>query len=315
MQEGVVVKSTGSWYAVKIQEEVVLCRIIGKFRLGKHKLTNPVAVGDQVMVEMEDNEEGTGIIRKILSRDNYVLRQSPRRKHFMHLMAANIDQGALMVTLREPELKPGFIDRYLLMTEPQNIPVLIVFNKIDIYTPENFQRLDEFEQIYQKIGYDTIRVSARTGFQLDDLKKKLNNKRTLVSGQSGVGKSSLLNALDPELTISEGPLSDHSGKGQHTTTFAEMYYMSEGAEIIDTPGIKTLSFNNLEVQDVAHNFREFFEYSSECRFRNCTHRNEPGCVVKEAVIAGAISEVRYQNYLAILSEIEDQNYWERHTDF
>lgn len=315
MQEGVVVKSTGSWYAVKIQEEIVLCRIIGKFRLGKHKLTNPVAVGDQVMVEMEDNEEGTGIIRKILSRDNYVLRQSPRRKHFMHLMAANIDQGALMVTLREPELKPGFIDRYLLMTEPQNIPVLIVFNKIDIYTPENFQRLDEFEQIYQKIGYDTIRVSARTGVQLDELKKKLNNKRTLVSGQSGVGKSSLLNALDPELTISEGALSDHSGKGQHTTTFAEMYYMSEGTEIIDTPGIKTLSFNNLEVQDVAHNFREFFEYSSECRFRNCTHRNEPGCVVKEAVIAGDISEVRYQNYLAILSEIEDQNYWERHTDF
>lgn len=315
MQEGVVVKSTGSWYVVKIEEDVVLCRIVGKFRLGKHKLTNPVAVGDQVMVEMEDNEEGTGIIRKILSRENYVLRQSPRRKHFMHLMAANIDQGVLMVTLREPELKPGFIDRYLLMTEPQNIPVLIVFNKIDIYRPKDIQRLDDFEQIYRKIGYDTIRVSARTGVHLDDLKRKLNNKRSLVSGQSGVGKSSLLNALDPELDIPEGALSDQSGKGQHTTTFAEMYYMSEGAEIIDTPGIKTLSFNNLEVQDVAHNFREFFEYSSECRFRNCTHRNEPGCVVKEAVLAGEISDVRYQNYLLILSEIEDQNYWERHKDF
>lgn len=315
MQEGIVVKSTGSWYAVKIQEEVVLCRIIGKFRLGKHKLTNPVAVGDRVMVEKEDNEEGTGIIRKILPRENYVLRQSPRRKHYMHLMAANIDQSALMITLREPVLKPGFIDRYLLMTEPHNIPVIIVFNKIDIYTPEDNSRLDDFEKIYQKIGYDTIRVSARTGKHVGELRTMLKDKSTLVSGQSGVGKSSLLNALDPELHILEGVLSDHSGKGQHTTTFAEMYSMPDNTQIIDTPGMKTLGFNNLEVQDVAHNFREFFEYSTDCRFRNCTHRNEPGCAVKSAVSAGDISEVRYQNYLAILSEIEDQNYWERHTDF
>ncbi|MBY5957805.1 ribosome small subunit-dependent GTPase A [Membranicola marinus] len=314
MQEGVVVKSTGSWYAVHIKGEVVLCRIGGKFRLGKLKLTNPVAVGDQVMVEMENNEEGTGVIRKILNRDNYVLRQSPRRKHYMHLMAANIDQAALMVTLRDPAIKPGFIDRYLLMTEPHNIPVLIVFNKIDIYTDEDFQKLSEFEEIYQRIGYDTLRVSARTGIHIDELRGKLEGQRTLVSGQSGVGKSSLLNTLDPNLQILEGKLSEYSGKGQHTTTFAEMYTLSDQTEIIDTPGIKTLSFNNLEVQDVAHNFREFFEYSKECRFGDCTHRNEPGCAVKDAVRAGAISEVRYLNYIAILSEIEDQNYWERHTD-
>ncbi len=315
MQEGIVVKSTGSWYSVKIGDEVILCRIIGKFRLGKHKLTNPVAVGDRVLVEMEDQEEKTGIIRKILDRENYVLRQSPRRKHYMHLMAANIDQALLIITLRAPSLKPGFIDRYLLMTEPQNIPVIIAFNKIDIYSDKDRQRMDSFEGIYRAIGYDTIRISARTGEYIDDLRGLLKDKRTLVSGQSGVGKSSVLNAMDPALAIPEGALSDRSGKGQHTTTFAEMHSLLGNSEIIDTPGIKTLSFNNLEVQDVAHNFREFFKFSSECRFHNCTHRNEPGCAVKEAVLDDGISEVRYQNYLAILNEIEDQNYWERHKDF
>lgn len=315
MQEGIVVKSTGSWYEVKVGNDVISCRIIGKFRLGKHKLTNPVAVGDRVLVEMEEQEEETAIIRKILDRDNYVLRQSPRRKHFMHLMAANIDQALLITTLRDPSLKPGFIDRYLLMTEPQNIPVIIAFNKIDIYSDKDLQRMDNFESIYRAIGYDTIRISARTGEYIEDLRELLKGKRTLVSGQSGVGKSSVLNALDPALDIPEGALSDHSGKGQHTTTFAEMHSLLGNSEIIDTPGIKTLSFNNLEVQDVAHNFREFFRFSSECRFHNCTHRNEPGCAVKQAVLDNAISEVRYQNYLAILNEIEDQNYWERHTDF
>lgn len=315
IQEGVVVKSTGSWYDVRIGDAVISCRIIGKFRLEKHKLTNPVAVGDRVMVEMEDQEEETGIIRQILERKNYVLRQSPRRKHYMHLMAANIDQALLIITLRDPTLKPGFIDRYLLMTEPQDIPVIIAFNKIDIYTDLDVEKMNSFESIYRAIGYDTIRISARTGENIDSLRNLLTDKRTLVSGQSGVGKSSVLNALDPALEIPEGVLSDYSGKGQHTTTFAEMHYLAGNSEIIDTPGIKTLSFNNLEVQDVAHNFREFFEFSSDCRFSNCTHRNEPGCAVKQAVEQNRISEVRYQNYLAILNEIEEQNYWERHRDF
>lgn len=310
-----VVKSTGSWYIVLLNGELISCRIIGKFRLGKHKLTNPVAVGDRVMVELEDHEEKTGIIREIKERDNYVLRQSPRKKHFMHLMAANIDQSLLIITLRDPGIKPGFIDRYLLMTEPHDIPVVIAFNKTDIYSPEDVERMERFESIYRQIGYDSIQMSARTGDNIEQLKKKLNGKRTLVSGQSGVGKSTVLNALDPELDIPEGSLSEYSGKGQHTTTFAEMHILEDGTEIIDTPGIKTLSFNNLEVQDVAHNFREFFEYSSACRFNDCTHRNEPGCAVKRAVENEEISRVRYHNYLAILSEIEDQNYWERHSDF
>ncbi len=315
MLEGIVVKSTGSWYSVRIGEETIPCRIIGKFRLGKHKLTNPVAVGDRVLVEKEEQEENTGTIRKILERSNYVLRQSPRQKHNMHLMAANIDQALLLVTLREPELKPGFIDRYLLMTETHDIPMIIAFNKIDIYTDEDMNRLEHFESIYTQIGYQTMRISALTGDGISNLRDSLEGKRTLVSGQSGVGKSSVLNALDPLLQLMEGSLSDYSGKGQHTTTFAEMYFLKEDIEIIDTPGIKTLSFNNMEVQDVAHNFREFFEYSSQCRFYNCTHQNEPHCAVKKAVVEGVISEVRYQNYLAIIGEIEDQNYWERHKDY
>lgn len=315
MQEGVVVKSTGSWYMVRVDETTYPCRIIGKFRLGTHKLTNPVAVGDRVMIEMEDQEEETGVIRKILDRENYVLRQSPRRKHNMHLMAANIDQALLLVTLREPELKPGFIDRYLLMTETHDIPSIIAFNKIDIYTEEDHKRLDDLKSLYHAIGYGAMGISALTGENISQLRDKLAGKRTLVSGQSGVGKSSVLNALDPALQLTEGTLSEYSGKGQHTTTFAEMYFLKGDIQIIDTPGIKTLSFNNMEVQDVAHNFREFFEYSAQCRFYNCTHQNEPGCAVKQAVAEGEISPVRYQNYLAIIAEIEDQNYWERHRDY
>lgn len=315
MEEGVVVKSTGSWYSVKTDVGIVPCRIVGKFRLKGLKLTNPVAVGDNVLVEMEDQEEEAGVIRKIQKRKNYVLRQSPRRKHYMHIMAANIDQALLIVTLREPELKQGFIDRYLLMTEPHDIPVIIAFNKIDIYTPEDVERLELYEDIYRKIGYDSLRISALSGENIDLLKSKLKNSRTLVSGQSGVGKSSILNAIDPNLEIQEGELSEYSGKGQHTTTFAEMYFLNDNIQIIDTPGIKTLSFNNLEVQDVAHNFREFFEYSNNCRFNNCNHRNEPGCAVKTGIESGDIHPVRYQNYLAILDEIEDQNYWERHKDY
>lgn len=315
MQEGIVVKSTGSWYIVKIGEEHLACRIIGRFRLDGHRLTNPVAVGDRVKVDIEDQEERTGVIREILPRTNYVLRQSPRRKHFMHLMASNIDQALLIVTLREPMLKSGFIDRYLLMTEPYDIPVIILFNKMDVYREEDFVRLKDLEDIYQKIGYTTLAGSAMTGENMDRLRSLLDGRRTLVSGQSGVGKTTILNALEPSLNLREGALSDYSGKGQHTTTFAEMYFLENDTEIIDTPGIKTLAFNNLEVQDVAHNFREFFKISDQCRFHNCTHRNEPSCAVKEAVVAGEISEVRYQNYLMILQEIEDQNYWELHQDY
>jgi ribosome biogenesis GTPase len=276
------------------------------------KLTNPVAVGDEVMVSMEPGEEKTGLIKKIVPRRNSVVRQSPRQKHHLHLLAANVDQAVLIATIIQPDLKPGFIDRFLLMTEPHNIPTVIVLNKADLYNQDQLELFDALEYLYSDIGYQVLLASAHTGIGIDRLKKMLQGKTSMISGQSGVGKSSLINAVQPLLGLRTTELSDYSGKGQHTTTFAEMLPLDDGGYIIDTPGIKTLSFNYLEPQDVAHNFREFFQRSTSCRFHNCTHRNEPGCAVKEAVENGKISELRYQNYLAIMDEIEQQNYWERH---
>lgn len=291
------------------------CRIVGKLRLDGLKLTNPVAVGDEVEVEIENVGEQTGIIKQVLPRRNYVLRQSPRKKHDMHLLASNIDQALLVSTIVQPNLKQGFIDRFLLMTEPYEIPVTIAFNKADLYSEEDLEIFGGLKYIYTDIGYEVLLVSATEQQGLEELRATLQGKTTLLSGQSGVGKSSLITAIQPHLVLRTGDLSDYSGKGQHTTTFAEMHPLDFGGFIIDTPGIKTLAFNNLEPLDVAHNFREFFAVSAECKFGgSCLHRNEPGCAVKAAIEAGDISELRYINYLTILEEVEDQNYWERHRE-
>lgn len=313
METGTVFKSTGSWYEVQLDDgRNVKCRIAGKFRQDDLQLTNPVAVGDRVRVEMEDTEEQTGAIRGIEPRTNYVVRQSPRRKHDLHLLASNIDQAVLITTIIVPDLKPGFIDRFLLMTEPFEIPTTLIFNKADIYDEDLLEVYGGLKYLYGDIGYNVMLVSAESGQGLEELAGLLKDKTTLVSGQSGVGKSSIINALQPDLDLRTGDISDYSGKGMHTTTFAEMFPLDNGGYIIDTPGIKTLSFNYLEPVDVAHNFREFFALSSECRFGGtCLHRNEPGCAVKEALEEDRVSELRYANYLDILSEIEDQNYWER----
>lgn len=312
--QGTVMKSTGSWYQVLLHDEQVTlaCRITGKHRLGDYKLTNPVAVGDTVEVSREP--DGYGMIRKILPRTNYVVRQSPRQKHQVHFLAANIDQAILVVTIVEPNIKQGFIDRYLLMTEPYEIPTIIVCNKADLYDEDALDILGGLGMIYEPLGYTILACSALDGTGLDELKHILKDKRSLISGQSGVGKSTLINAIQPGIELRTTEISDYTGKGQHTTTFAEMYPLTFGGEIIDTPGIKTLSFNHLTVQDVSHNFREIFAASKHCRFGDCTHRNEPGCAVKAAVETGEIHQLRYMNYIQILEEIENQNYWELRED-
>lgn len=294
------------------QGKELSCRIVGKFRMKGFKLTNPVAVGDEVEFVLE--EDGAGLIKRILPRKNYIVRQSPRQKHYLHLLASNIDQAMLVMTIVHPNLKQGFIDRFLLMTEPHDIPVALVFNKTDLYGADELTIVNYLRRIYEKIGYEVFLVSAKSGEGAEEVREFLKGKTTLVSGQSGVGKSTLINCLEPSLAIKTLSISDRSGKGQHTTTFAKMYPLTYGGKIIDTPGIKTLSFNNLEPMDVAHNFRELFIYSKDCKFGNCTHKNEPKCAVKEAVEADEISELRYGNYLQIVEEIEDQNYWERHTE-
>ncbi len=321
MIEGTVTKSTGSWYNVLLDEPTpegdreLRCRVAGKFRLDDMNLTNPIAVGDRVTVEVETNNDAeTGAIRAIADRRNYVVRQSPRRKHDLHLLASNVDQAILITTIIDPGVKLGFIDRFLLMTEPFGIPTTIVINKADLYGEDELGTYEVIRGIYSDIGYDVLLVSAATGQGIEELRELMRDKRSLLSGQSGVGKSTLVNAVEPGMELRTGELSDYTGKGQHTTTFAELYQLSFGGELIDTPGIKTLGFNYLKPQDVAHNFREIFALSEECRFGgSCLHRNEPGCAVQDSVEEGddRVTDLRYHSYLQILEEVEGQNYWER----
>ena len=313
---GTIVKSTGNWYMVRREDAssdapVVACRIKGKFKLRQFKLTNPVAVGDREVIAVEPGQE-TALITEILPRRNYVARQSPSRKHSLHLLAANIDQAILIVTLREPNVKLGFVDRFLLTTEPHDIPTVIVFNKIDIHHEAENEYLTHIKSIYSDIGYTLLETSAATGAGLDEFKAILHNKTTLVAGHSGVGKSTLVNAIQPQLTLRTSEISDYSGKGQHTTTFAELYELSFGGRIIDTPGIKELAFIELTPREVAHNFKEIFVSSAACKYQDCQHINEPFCAVKADVQRGHISETRYQNYLNIIGEIAELNNWEIH---
>lgn len=321
MQEGTVTKSTGSWYNVRLDEETpggiinLRCRVAGRFRQQDKQLTNPIAVGDRVSVEVETgSDEETGAIRKIKDRDNYVVRQSPRKKHELHVLASNIDQAVLIVTIVWPDLKLGFIDRFLLMTEPFGIPTTIVFNKADLYDEDEMETFEVVKNIYEDIGYQVLLVSAEEKTGINAFKELLKDKRSLLSGQSGVGKSTLVNAVAPDLDLRTGELSDYTGKGQHTTTFAELYTLPFGGELIDPPGIKNLSFNYLKPIEVAYYFREIFRLSPECKFGGtCLHRSEPGCEVIASVEAedDRVTDLRYNSYLTLLEEVESQNYWER----
>ena len=295
--------------------ETIQSRIVGKFRLDGLKLTNPVAVGDQVELEIEADGE-TGIIKNILPRRNYVVRQSPRRKHYLHLLASNIDMAVVVITIVSPKLKQGFIDRFLLMTEPYEIPTLIVFNKADLYDEDDLAIFEYLKDIYEAIGYQVLLTSAVDGTGLEEFRGALKDKVSMLSGQSGVGKSTIVNAIQPKLDLRINELSDYSGKGQHTTTFAEMFPLDFGGSLIDTPGIKTLSFNHFEPMDIAHNFREFFDLSDQCKFGgSCLHRDEPKCAVKAALEEDVVSGLRYENYLTLLAEMEEQNYWERNKKY
>jgi ribosome biogenesis GTPase / thiamine phosphate phosphatase len=296
-----VIKSTGSWYqVVNNLEQVIDCRIKGKFRIKEIRTTNPIAVGDWVEIEMEPDQE-TGVIVKLEPRKNYIIRKSINLSKQSQIIAANLDQAFLIVTLASPRTSLGFIDRFLVTAEAYDIPASIIFNKLDLFSEEGMEVLAEYESIYQNIGYPCYKVSALEGTNLDEIRALLKDKVTLFSGHSGVGKSTLINALVPDLQLKTGAVSDWSDKGQHTTTFAEMHDLPNGGYLIDTPGIRELGVFDIEPQELGHFFPEIRERLNECRFHNCRHINEPGCSVIKAVQEGEIELSRYESYLSIFN--------------
>ena len=300
--KGVVIKSTGSWYTVLNESgSTVECGIKGKFRIKNIKTTNPIAVGDKVAFEIEN--DGRGVIHAIENRKNYIIRKSINLSKQSHIIAANMDQAFLIVTLAFPRTSAGFIDRFLLTAEAYQIPTKIIFNKIDLFENDLklMNELDEFISIYQNIGYQCYKVSATEKTDVDLLKELTKNKITLVSGHSGVGKSTLVNAMDFNLDLKVGEISDAHFKGKHTTTFAEMHPLVYGGFIIDTPGIKELGLVNMEKEEISNYFPEMRALKSQCKFNNCLHLNEPKCAVIEAVEQGKITPSRYNNYIGIMN--------------
>lgn len=300
MMQGVVTKSTGSWYTVLFENgQQMECRLKGKFRLDGIKHTNPIAVGDKVTVEQEPDEE-TGVIIKLTDRHNYIIRKSNNLSKQTQVLAANMDQAMLIVTLFFPRTSSGFMDRFLVTAEAYHIPVTIVFNKIDLYGEEALTILAQYEKLYQSLGYKTLRTSAAKRLGIDEFQQVLKDKTTLLAGHSGVGKSSLINCINPEIAQRVGAVSNYSEKGMHTTTFAEMFELLPDTFIIDTPGIKDLGLVDIKEQELSHYFPEMRELINECRFNNCKHLNEPGCAVLRALEEGHIDEERYINYLSML---------------
>jgi ribosome biogenesis GTPase len=305
--KGIVTKSTGSWYTVRLENGTTIeCRLKGVFRTKGIKSTNPVAVGDRVVIERDDEMKGS-VITQIEDRDNYVIRKSVNLSKRSHIIAANVDQAVLIATVEQPKTLQGFIDRFLVAAEAYDIPAVIVFNKIDLYSDESIDELEFFDLMYRDIGYRVLATSALTGDGIDDLADVLKGKVSLLSGNSGVGKSTLINAIDPKLDLKTGNISKSHKLGQHTTTFAEMFPLAMGGDIIDTPGIRSFGMIDMEDAEISHYFPEIFEVSSGCRFNNCMHINEPGCAVLEALEKGDISPTRYKSYINILKGLDDEN--------
>jgi ribosome biogenesis GTPase len=297
--QGLVTKSTGSWYQVQTPEgDVVDCRIKGKFRMHGITTTNPIAVGDQVEFDAEPDQD-TGVITKLYDRKNYIIRKSINLSKQAQIIAANLDQAILVVTLASPRTSLGFIDRFLVTAEAYDIPARLVFNKLDLFSDEGLQILDEYKEVYENIGYPCFQVSAIEGTNIPELKAQLKDRITLFTGHSGVGKSSLMNAILPELALRTSHVSEWSDKGTHTTTFAEMFELPEGGFIIDTPGIRELGVIDIEPQELGHFFPEMRDRMHNCRFNNCRHINEPGCAVLVALENGEIEPSRYESYLSI----------------
>ena len=299
--KGVVMKSTGSWYEVLADDgNHYNCRIKGKFRTKDIKTTNPVAVGDVVDIHLEAEGEGfTGVIVHLHERRNYIIRKSVNLSKQAQIIAANLDQAFLVVTLASPFTSLGFIDRFLVTAEAYDIPSALLFNKLDLFSGEGLDILRDYEAIYRNIGYPCYEVSALEGTNLDLVRELLRDKTTLISGHSGVGKSTLINALHPEAHLRTAAVSEWSDKGKHTTTFAEMIRLPFGGQLIDTPGIRELGIIDIGQQELGHFFPEMRARMNECKFNNCRHLNEPGCAVREAVGNGDIAPSRYESYLSI----------------
>lgn len=300
MEKAIVVKSTGSWYIVRLEDgRSVECRIRGKFRMEGIRTTNPVAVGD--IVQVEENQDGY-VITAIDKRKNYIIRKSTNLSKESHILASNVDQALLIVTVNHPVTSTVFIDRFLASAEAYNIPVVLLFNKSDLYDEEDRALYGGLSAIYEKIGYPCYEVSALTGKNIPLVRQLLKDKITVLSGLSGVGKSSLINRLEPGLELKTAVISDAHDSGKHTTTFAEMFCLSGGGYLIDTPGIRSFGTVDMKKEEISHFFPEIFAKASECRFYNCTHTHEPGCAVIEAVGQDEISESRYASYLSMLEE-------------
>jgi ribosome biogenesis GTPase len=307
--KGIVYKSTGSWYIVKAEDGVFYeCRIKGKFRIRGIKSTNPIAVGDRVIFKTEKKgDETVGVISEIEERDNYIIRKSVNLSKKTHILAANIDQLLLVITLNNPPTFTSFIDRFLVTAEAYQIKTILLFNKVDTYNEQELDEVKYLAAVYRDIGYECLGVSAKTGKNLDKLQEMMKDKVSIFAGHSGVGKSTLINAVEPDLDLKTKETSEQHKQGQHTTTFAEMYDLSISAKIIDTPGVKGFGVVDIEKEELADFFPEFFKRKSQCKFNNCLHVKEPGCAVKQALEDGEIPWSRYRSYLQLL-EGEDENY-------
>jgi ribosome biogenesis GTPase len=307
LKKGIVIKSTGSWYTVKTDDgNSIECRIKGNFRLKGIRSTNPIAVGDNVEIteqKEDNNSEGAviGLITNIIERKNYIIRKSPNLSKESHIIAANIDQAFLIVTIKHPVTTTTFIDRFLVSAEAYRIPCRIIFNKIDLYNEAQTSLMNFLIDVYEKVGYLCLKISAKKDIGMEELKMMMQNKTNVFSGHSGVGKSTIINSIQPGTMLKTGIISDSHHSGKHTTTYSEMIDLHFGGFIIDTPGIKGFGLLEMEKEEISHYFPEMFELLNNCQYYNCTHTHEPECAVKKAVTDGQIAESRYDTYLGLLN--------------